>query len=65
VAAVGTPRTSDAQATSTNCFGIKLQPGRTSVEFVLASPDYLVNVTAPPPTPSRSTPATTPATTQR
>lgn len=44
---------------------IKLQPGRTWVEFVPASPDYPVNVTAPLPTPSPSTPATAPATTRR
>lgn len=39
---------------------IKLQPGRTWVEFVPASPDYPVTVTAPPPGPPSSPgPATT------
>jgi len=39
---------------------IKLQPGRTWVEYVPASPDYPVNVTAAPPSaPAPSTPATT------
>ncbi|HMG27956.1 MAG TPA: DUF3048 domain-containing protein [Acidimicrobiia bacterium] len=45
---------------------IKLQPGRTWVEFVPASPDYPVNVTAPPPTqPSASAAPAVPPTTRR
>jgi hypothetical protein len=45
---------------------IKVQPGRTWVEFVPASPDYPVNVTAPPATPPSSSAAqAAPATTRR
>lgn len=45
---------------------VKLQPGRTWVEFVPASPDYPVNVTpgAPAP-PSPSSPTNAPSTTRR
>ncbi len=44
---------------------IKLQPGRTWIEFVPASPDYPVEITTPPPAPQSSTPAPTPTTTHR
>lgn len=45
---------------------IKLQPGRTWVEFVPASPDYPVNVTpAPAAAPSPPAPTTAPSTTRR
>jgi hypothetical protein len=52
-------RSQDTQFVDAAGAPIKLQPGRTWVEFVPASPDYPVNVTPGPPAPASSAPPTT------